>query len=270
METNLDKGLMRAKEFFVSKRRQMAIFLIALIGITYLTSRVLGFELGLIFREFTTAFDRFVSLYLPANFKNLTDLLEGLWETIVLSITSGIIGSILAYMAALLMSTKTAASRPLQFVVRFLSTFIRNVPSAVWALILLMAFWFGEFLACLVMTLGSFGFNARVFSETIDEVSSDTLEAMEAVGASRLQTIGQAVYPETFPAIISWTMYAIETNIRESTVIGMLAGGGIGAMVDIYRNFRQFDELMAGVILIVIVVIIFDRLSDYIRKEIGA
>jgi phosphonate transport system permease protein len=102
------------------------------------------------------------------------------------------------------MSKVTGKIKPLRVILRFIATFLRNVPSSIWAIILLMAFWFGEFLALLVMTIGTFGFMARVFSDMIDETNSNSIEALEATGASYWQIITQAVFPETLPVAISW------------------------------------------------------------------
>lgn len=258
-----------ASKFFTNKRRSFIIFLVLFVLVSYISKELIDFKFLVIFTKFNQAFTRFVSLYLPPAFKNFNELLIALWDTFILSVSAGVIGSALAYIAALIISKKTTFSRILGIIVRFLSNFVRNVPSTVWAMILLLSFWFGDFLALVVLALGSFGFNARVFADTFDEVSPDMLEAMDAVGATRFQKIAQAIYPETFPTILSWTLYAIETNIRDATIVGMLAGGGIGYLLGIFRNFRRFDELTAAVILIVILVISFDRLSDYIRRKLA-
>lgn len=260
----------RPKEFFVDRRRNSGFVLLAIIAATAFAGWLIQFNFPLIFQRFSAAIGRFFQLYMPANFTEMPYLIEGIWDTFVLSVSSATIGSILAYLAALSMSKKTSKGPAGRIVLRFIVTFIRNVPTSIWAIILLMAFWFGEFLALLVMTLGTFGFNARLFSDIIDESSSTSIEALNAVGASRWQIIMQSIIPDTLPAIISWSLYAIETNIRSATIIGMLAGGGIGHLIGIYRNFRRFDELTAAVLFIVVLVLIFDRLSQYVRKRLLA
>jgi phosphonate transport system permease protein len=63
-------------------------------------------------------------------------------------------------------------------------------------------------------------------------------------------------------------LYAVENNIRSATIIGMLAGGGIGYLTGIYKHFRRFDELLAATIFIVAITLIADRLSVEVRKRI--
>lgn len=258
-----------AKNFFKTKRIKAVLGLLFISILTVACGYLLKFDFLLIFEKMSAAMARFVKLYLPPNFKNWKDLVDGIFVTLILAVSGGLIGSFFAYIAALLMSSKTRINPIIGGIVRFFSTFMRNVPSSIWAIILLMAFWFGEFLALLVISIGTFGFNARVFADTFEESNTDSIEALNAVGASRLQIIRQSIYPESLPAVISWTLYAIETNIRDSTVIGMLTGGGIGHWIGVYRNFRRFDELTAAVLVTVVFIILFNSLTDFIRGKLN-
>lgn len=255
-------------DYFNNQRRKNIFILVILIVVTYLASIIIEFDFLIIFKNFTKAISRFVNLYLPPNFTSIGDVIEAIWVTIILSIAAGAIGTILAYFSAIATSKMTGKNKILSGILRTLATFIRNVPAAIWAIVLLMAFWFGEFLALIVMTLGNYGFTARVFSDMIDETNHHSIEALEATGASYWQIITQSVFPETLPVAISWSLYAVETNIRSATIIGMLAGGGIGHLIGIFKHFRRFDQLTVAVIFVVIVILAFDQLSSQIRKRI--
>lgn len=258
---------MKSMEFLNRKRLKFFVIVLLILFVSIVSSDILEFDFWLIFEKFKAAASRFFELYLPPNVENLNKLLQELWVSFILAVSSGVVGSLFASIAALFMSKKTSKSKAVRGIVRFISTFIRNIPSTIWAIILLISFWYGEFLAFLVMALGAFGFNARVFSDIFDESDSDSIEALNSVGASNISIIFQSIIPNAWPSMISWTLYAIETNLRDSVVIGMLAGGGIGHLIDIYRNFRRFDELTSAVILIVITVLLFDRLSIYLREK---
>ncbi len=257
-----------AGRFFTDKQTKRVIFGLVFIMLTWMSAQLIGFELPLIFERFQPAMQRFVKLYFPPLFKESFKLIDAIWVTFLLAVASGTIGSFLAYFTALAMSRTTGKNKVLSILVRFVTTFIRNVPSSIWAIILLLAFWFGEFLAFLVMTLGSFGFTARIFADMIDETNPDSIEALESTGANFWQIVAQSIFPETLPITISWALYSIENNIRDATIVGILAGGGIGHLIGIYKNFRRFDELAAAVICIVVMVLLFDQVSMYIRKRI--
>lgn len=268
LQLNIGINAESPQKFLNAKRFLNFIALVIVAAVTYAASAHLEFDWIIIFTNFSNAASRFVKLYIPPNFKELGKMLEAIWMTVVLAISSASIGVILAYFSALATSKVTGKIKFLRVILRFIATFVRNVPVAVWAIVLLMAFWFGEFLALLVMTLGTYGFLARVFSDMIDETNSHSIEALEATGASYWQIVAQAVFPETMPVAISWALYAVELNIRGATIIGMLAGGGIGYLTGIYKHFRRFDELLAATIFIVITTLAADRISVAIRKRI--
>lgn len=259
-----------SKKFFRDKKRNAGLIVLGFFILSYFSSHLLDFDFMEIFKRGSSAIARFFKLYTPPRFDEMDKLLDSLFVTFLLSAASATIGSIIAYIFALNISKKTASNPIIRHSFRLVAAFIRNVPTSIWAILLLMAFWFGEFLALIVMTLGTLGFNARVFADIIDESSSDSIDALNAVGASKLQTIFQSVLPETMPSVVSWTLYAVETNIRSSTIIGMLAGGGIGHMIGIYKDFRKFAHLSGAVVLVVALILIFDRLSIHIRKSLLA
>ena len=60
----------------------------------------------------------------------------------------------------------------------------------------------------------------------------------------------------------------IETNIRNSTLIGVLTATGIGAMFDLYYKRMDYGSASMVVISIVILVIAIEIISNQIRKVI--
>lgn len=101
----------------------------------------------------------------------------------------------------------------------------------------------------------TFGFLVRMFIETIDEASSDGVEALTASGATYLQMVFKGVMPDTLPQMLSWVFYMIETNIRSATLVGILTGTGIGYLFDL--SYKKLDYAMLGLITIMIVLIVF-------------
>jgi phosphonate transport system permease protein len=70
------------------------------------------------------------------------------------------------------------------------------------------------------------------------------------------------------PEIVSWVLYMIETNIRSSTLIGMLTATGIGYLFDLYYKRMDYGSASLVVIAIVILVIAIEIISNRIRKVI--
>ncbi|MFQ7537029.1 MAG: PhnE/PtxC family ABC transporter permease [Clostridium sp.] len=98
----------------------------------------------------------------------------------------------------------------LKYLVRALASLTRNIPEAVWAVLLLPLLWYGDFLGFLVLCIISYGFLTRSFADSIDETNASCIKALEATGANYWQIVVHAVIPETMPSLISWTLYAAE------------------------------------------------------------
>ena len=94
------------------------------------------------------------------------------------------------------------------------------------------------------------------------------IEALEATGASYFQIVFQAVIPSAMSQMISWMMYMIETNIRSSTLIGILTGTGIGFVFDLYYKSMKYNVAALVVLLIVVAVFIIEFISNRVRRAV--
>jgi phosphonate transport system permease protein len=100
----------------------------------------------------------------------------------------------------------------------------------------------------IALIVETFGFLLRAYIETIDETGEDILEALNASGANFWQRMTQGVIPNAIPGFISWFLYSIELNIRSSTIIGMVGGGGVGLVLMSYiKSFKYKVALPATI-----------------------
>ena len=95
------------------------------------------------------------------------------------------------------------------------------------------------------------------------------VEAIEATGASRLQVLWYGILPQVLPVIYGTAVYRWDINIRESTVLGFVGGGGIGILL--YSSINQFLWQEVSLILMSVfgVVIISEFISATIRQRIS-
>jgi len=198
----------------------------------------------------------------------LPDILAKLIETALLSVAVTVCAAICAFFFSLL-GTKTTKVNPwIGRIVRIIASFFRNVPDVVWAMLLLFSFGQNILTGFFALFFATFGLLTRTFIETIDEVSASCVEALHATGATFLQTVFQGIIPSSLPVIVSWILYMIETNIRTSTLIGILTATGIGNLFDLYYKRMDYGSASLVVISIVALVIAIELTSNQIRKVI--
>ena len=206
--------------------------------------------------------------FLPPVVNNWSVLMRSVLDTVALALTSTLVASLLAFLAALF-GTKSISPAPwLSPIIRGFATFVRNIPDLVWAVILVTALGVGTHVGFAALTLSSFAFLTRAFIEAMDEISGESVEALAAVGASFPVRVMQAIIPPFTKDYIAWFLYNLEVSIRGATIVGMVGGGGIGMLLNSQmRNFRWFPRATGTILVLAALVIAVDLLTNYLRKK---
>lgn len=257
-------------EIFKKRRNSTALFLVIIILLTVGAMVITQYDpvegLMSVPNAIIWAFQNFYP-----NTKSLSKLptiITKMKETILLAIAATTTSAVIALLFSLLGSKTTNTNSIISSATRLVASVFRNVPDTVWAMILLFSFGQNAMTGYLALFFTTFGLLTRAFIETIDEASGESVEALEATGATYFQIVAQAIIPSCMPGIISWVLFMIETNIRSSTLIGLLTGTGIGYTFSMYYKGMNYNAASLVVIFIVISVLILEVISNYVRKVI--
>jgi len=136
-------------------------------------------------------------------------------------------------------------------------------------LVLIMAAWVGAgpFAGVLALVLNNIPNLGKLFSETIEQIDEGPVEALVATGANKLQTLIYAIVPQLVPPFLAFILYQWDINIRMSTIIGFVGGGGIGQQFRLWVGLNQYDKAGTAVWAIVIMVWSMDYLSAKAREK---
>jgi phosphonate transport system permease protein len=194
-------------------------------------------------------------------------IINAIIETIQIAIIGTTLAIIISAPFALL-AARNIAPPPLYGVTRLLLNANRAIPDLIFALIFVAAVGLGPFGGVLALAVGSIGFMAKVYAESIEAIDPQQVLAVRATGAGRLQTIVYAVVPQAMPMIASYSLLLFESNVRSATMLGIVGAGGIGFELQKFMSLFQYRQLTGALIVIIIVVTVIDRASDRIRKSI--
>ncbi|WP_407311186.1 PhnE/PtxC family ABC transporter permease [Desulfosporosinus sp. SB140] len=257
-------------DIFTKRRNNNLAFFLVLIVLTVVAMIITQYDAIKGFTSMAKALIWGGSNFYPdiKSLRILPDILPKLQETVLMSIAATTVASVFALFLSLVGSRTTRMNSIFSIISRGIASIFRNIPLVAWAMVLMMAFSQSSLTGYLALLFGSFGFLTRAFMETIDEVSSNSIEALQATGAGYFHIIFQAVLPASMPQMISWLLFMIETNIRDATLVGVLTGTGIGFSFDLY--YKRFDYHAASlvVVFIVITVILIEVISNNIRRVI--
>ncbi len=179
------------------------------------------------------------------------------------------IGAAIGLALALVVSSKQPL--PVGFIIYGVFRTILNGTRSIEALVMAIVFvaWvgLGPFAGALALALHTVASNAKLYSEQVESILSGPLEAIQATGANRLQTIVFAVVPQIIPPYISYTMYRWDINVRMSTIIGFVGGGGIGFILQQNINLLNYRAASVNMLAIAIVVASMDYVSSVLREK---
>ena len=144
---------------------------------------------------------------------------------------------------------------------------LRAIEPLVMAIVFVVWVGIGPFAGSLALSLHTAAALAKLYSEQVESISAGPIEAIRATGATRLQTIVYGVVPQIIPPYISFTMYRWDINVRMSTILGFVGGGGIGLILQQNVNLLQYRAAAVQMLFIAIVVASMDYLSSRLRRR---
>lgn len=153
------------------------------------------------------------------------------------------------------------------YVTRTILNAVRSIEALIMAIVAVIWVGIGPFAGTLALALHTVASLAKLYSEQVESISAGPIEAIQATGATRLQTIIYAVVPQIIPPYISFTMYRWDINVRMSTIIGFAGGGGIGFLLQQNINLLNYRAASMQMLAIAIVVALMDYLSSTLRER---
>ena len=175
---------------------------------------------------------------------------------------------VLAFPSARNLTRNTFLARSSYTVARTLMNFVRAVEPLVWALIFISWVGIGPFAGVLALWIHSVAALTKLYSEQIESIDTGPMEAIAATGASALQVLRFGVVPQVIPPFLSFTIYRWDINVRMSTIIGFVGGGGIGYILKPRVDLGEWGEVGTLVLLIAGTVWLMDVISAKIRERI--
>jgi len=113
-------------------------------------------------------------------------------------------------------------------VIRTILNIVRSIESLIIAIVFVIIVGLGPFAGVLAIAFHSVAALAKLYSEVIEGIDPGPIEAIRATGANWAQVVRYAVIPQIIPPFTAFTIYRWDINVRSSTIIGFVGGGGIG------------------------------------------
>ena len=210
--------------------------------------------------------ERFLTRMFPPDFggDKWEMIVKGLTESLEIAVIASAIGIAISLPVGL-MASRNLSPPWLSWPARFLIALCRSFHPVIVAIIFVKAVGFGALAGIGALVIGSLGFISKLFADAIEEISLKQVEAVRASGASFANVLTFGVLPQVFGRFLGFCTYQLDSNLRNSTMVGIVGAGGIGGTL--FSAFQRFDYDFVLAILISIITLIFigEILSNVLR-----
>lgn len=240
----------QAQPFALSWRAKAGLIAVLVYAI-YAASR-----LGFSWERFEAGWElgaRFIGRLFPPSIERLNILWQGIAESLEIAILASTLGILLSLPISLL-GARNLMPAWATWPSRAIVALCRALHPVIVAIIFVKAVGFGALAGVLALTVASIGFIGKLFTEAIEEISLKQVEAVRASGASFANVIIFAVMPQVFARFVGFATYQLDSNLRNSTMVGIVGAGGIGGTL--FSAFQRFDYDFVCTILLTIIAII--------------
>ncbi|WP_291527615.1 phosphonate ABC transporter, permease protein PhnE [Bifidobacterium sp. UBA744] len=179
-----------------------------------------------------------------------------LLETVCIAFMGTVVGAVIAVPLAFL-AASNLMPRPIAWLASFAIMCIRTVPVFVYGIMFVRVTGPGPFAGLMTMSLCSVGMVSKMFIESIEDLDKGVLESMTAMGMNIWQKIRFGVFPQMMASFASTAIYRFDMNLRDATILGLVAAGGIGAPLIFAMNSYRWNDaasILWGLIVLILVV----------------
>lgn len=205
-------------------------------------------------------------------------LLQGLWETLYMTIPSTLLAYLVGMpLGVILVITSKGGIRPLpafNSALGVIINFLRSIPFIILLVLLfpvtraIIGRAIGTDAVIFPLVISAFPYVARMVEASIKEVDRGVIEAAQSMGSTDLQIIRKVMIPEALPSLLNGAAICMVNILGYTAMAGAAGGGGLGALaITKGLNMRKFDIMYGASLTLVAMVQIITILGSQISKR---
>lgn len=119
------------------------------------------------------------------------------------------------------------------------------------------------------LVLSATPFIARMVEQSLAEVPHESVEAVEACGASVPRVVFSALLPEALPSLVRGVAVVLIAVLGYTAIAGAVGAGGLGDIAIRYGYYRyQSDVMIAAVVILVVIVQVIQSACDLLARRV--
>ena len=188
--------------------------------------------------------------------------------TINIALMATLIGFAFGFVLCFLAASNLVTRRWLRFFVRRFMELLRAFPEIVIAGFFLAILSLGPIPAIIAVSIHTIGALGKMFFEVVENADMRPEEGLRASGGNWVERVWFGIVPQVMPNFLSYTLLRFEINVRASTIIGAVGGGGIGETLRLSISRGHEAKTLAIILLLFVTIVAVDQLSASLRRRI--
>ena len=203
----------------------------------------------------------------PSPGEQWVEILQGLAESLAMAFLGTAIAATVAIPLGFLGARNVASSVIFRFSLRRVFDGMRGVDQLIWALAYVRAVGLGPLAGVLAIATADIAVLAKLYAEAIENAEKRQAEGIAAAGGSPTLVMRFGILPQVAPIMLGHALYFFESNARSASILGVVGAGGIGLQIAERIRVRNWDEVAFIIILMVVMVMAIDWLSQRLRRR---
>ncbi|MFC4321978.1 phosphonate ABC transporter, permease protein PhnE [Litchfieldia salsa] len=249
------------------KQVRNIVIAIAIIALYVWTFTGIDIDFARAFDRMMNNFSRIIPKLFDPNWEALPKVWDAMVETLYIAFAGSLLAAIFSIPLGFLAAQNMTKNRVLTTIGKWILSAIRAFPDIILAILFIVVVGPKPFAGVLAIAIGSIGMLGKLYSEVLESLDTNIIEAMEANGANKLQILAHGIIPQITPEFLSYAIYRFEIDVRASTILGIVGAGGIGTLIVFAKMNRNWEEMGLILVVIIVVVTIIDFISTQIRKR---
>jgi len=208
----------------------------------------------------------FITRMLPPDFSVMPEVIKGTAETLRIAVL-GTVGCIVLSAVLGILAAETVTPAWINRPVKLFLAVVRAIPMILVAMLMVGAMGLGPLPGIFAIAFHATGMLAKFYAEGIENVDRAPVDALSSAGATLLQRLRFAVWPQMAPVFIRDTLFRFELNLRESLVLGIVGAGGVGFYIQTYVRSFQYQKAATLTIVVVLLVLLVELLNTLLRRR---
>jgi phosphonate transport system permease protein len=200
------------------------------------------------------------SFYIPEYFYKMI-------ETINIAVLSTLIGLFFGFILSFLAARNMMPNPWVRGVVKRIMEVLRAFPEVVIAGFFLAILSLGPIPAIMAVAIHTIGALGKLFYEVVENADMKPDEGLRAAGGNWVERVRFGMVPQVLPNFASYALLRLEINVRASTIIGAVGGGGIGELLRLSISQSHEAKTLAIMLLLFVTIITVDQLSAWLRRR---